>query len=145
MVKIASFTGAFKFLSNFYLCKVEYEGIAYPSSEHAYVAAKTTDIIQKYAIAEMDSPGEVKKLGRKLKLRSDWEKVKLPIMRAVVEAKFDQNSDLMEMLQMTRPHQLVEGNSWGDVYWGQSPVGKGRNELGKILMSIRDDISKLYS
>ena len=118
MVKIVSFTGAFKFLSNFYLCEVEYEGIVYPSSEHAYVAAKTTDIIQKYAIAEMDNTGEVKKLGRKLKLRSDWEKVKLPIMRAIVESKFDQNSDLMEMLQMTRPHQLVEGKSWGDVYWG---------------------------
>jgi ribA/ribD-fused uncharacterized protein len=145
MVKIVSFTGNFKFLSNFYICEVEYEGIVYPSAEHAYVAAKTTDVIQKYAIAEMDNPGEVKKLGRKLKLRLDWEKVKLPIMRSIVEAKFDQNSDLMKMLQLTRPHELIEGNSWGDTYWGQSPIGKGRNELGKILMSIRDDIFRLYS
>ena len=145
MVKIVSFTGAFKFLSNFYLCEMEYEGIVYPSSEHAYVAAKTTDIIQKYAIAEIDNPGEVKRLGRKLKIRSDWEVVKQPIMRSIVEAKFDQNPELMEMLKMTRPHELVEGNSWGDTYWGQSPVGKGKNELGKILMSIRDDISRLYS
>jgi len=145
MVKIVSFTGAFKFLSNFYLCEIEYEGIVYPSSEHAYVAAKTTDIIQKYAIAEIDNPGEVKRLGRKLKIRSDWEVVKLLIMRSIVEAKFDQNPELMEMLQMTRPHELIEGNSWGDIYWGQSPVGKGKNELGKILMSIRDDISRLYS
>jgi ribA/ribD-fused uncharacterized protein len=144
MAQIVSFTGAFKFLSNFYPCEVEYEGIKYPSSEHAYVAAKTTDIIQKYSISEMDSPGDVKRLGKKLKIRPDWEKVKITIMRSIVEAKFDQNPDLMQMLQMTRPHELIEGNSWGDTFWGQSPLGKGKNELGKILMSVRDDISRMF-
>lgn len=144
MVQIVSFTGAFRFLSNFYPCQVIYEGIEYPSSEHAYVAAKSLDIVQKSWIAEMEHPGEVKKLGRKIKVRKDWEKVKLPIMRSIVEAKFYQNEDLMEMLIATKPHELIEGNSWGDVFWGQSPVGKGRNELGKILMSIRDDITRMF-
>jgi predicted NAD-dependent protein-ADP-ribosyltransferase YbiA (DUF1768 family) len=42
----------------------------------------------------------------------------------------------------TKPFELIEGNTWGDKYWGQCPIGNGRNELGKILMAIRDDITK---
>jgi ribA/ribD-fused uncharacterized protein len=144
MVKIVSFTGKFRFLSNFYPCKIVYDGIEYPSAEHAYVASKSSDIMQRYAIAEMEHPGEVKKLGRKLKIRSDWEKVKLPIMRSIVQAKFSQNPELMAMLKDTRPNELVEGNTWGDRFWGESPLGNGRNELGKILMSVRDDITGLF-
>jgi predicted NAD-dependent protein-ADP-ribosyltransferase YbiA (DUF1768 family) len=33
--------------------------------------------------------------------------------------------------------EIVEENSWGDTFWGVSG-GKGRNELGKLLMKIRD-------
>ena len=143
-VRIVSFSGKFRFLSNFYPCKVVFDGIEYPSAEHAYVASKTSDIVQRYAIAEMEHPGEVKKLGRKLKIRSDWEKVKVPLMKAIVQAKFDQNPDLMLLLKETRPYELVEGNTWGDRFWGESPLGNGRNELGKILMSIRDDITMMF-
>jgi ribA/ribD-fused uncharacterized protein len=144
MAKIVSFTGKFRFLSNFYPCKVLYDGIEYPSAEHAYVASKSDDIVQRYSIAEMEHPAEVKKLGRNMKIRQDWESVKLPIMRSIVQAKFDQNNHLMMMLKETRPNEIVKGNTWGDRYWGESPLGNGRNELGKILMSIRDDITKLF-
>ena len=144
MVKIVSFTGKFRFLSNFHPCKLVFDGIEYPSAEHAYVASKTSDIVQRYAIAEMEHPGEVKRLGRKLKIRSDWEKVKVPIMKAIVQAKFDQNPDLMDLLKETRTNELVEGNTWGDRFWGESPLGNGRNELGKILMSVRDDITRMF-
>jgi ribA/ribD-fused uncharacterized protein len=143
-IKIVSFTGKFRFLSNFHPCKLVFDGIEYPSAEHAYVASKTSDIVQRYAIAEMEHPGEVKRLGRKLKIRSDWEKVKVPIMKAIVQAKFDQNPDLMDLLKETRSNELIEGNTWGDRFWGQSPLGDGRNELGKILMSIRDDITRMF-
>lgn len=144
MHQIVSFTGKYRFLSNFYPCKVNYGGIQYPSAEHAYVAAKTDDLIQKYLIAEIESPAEAKRQGVRLKLRSDWSKVKITIMKSIVEAKFKQNEDLMKLLQETRPHELIEGNNWGDRFWGQSPIGNGRNELGKILMSVRDDITTLF-
>ena len=142
MAKITSFTGYYRFLSNFYPCKVQYEGIEYPSSEHAYVAAKTTNQIQKLSIAEIESAAEVKRVGRSIKLRPDWDSVKIFIMKCIVEAKFEQNPELMKMLQETRPHDLIEGNNWGDRFWGESPLGNGRNELGKILMSVRDDITR---
>lgn len=144
MGKITSFSGSFRFLSNFYHCKVIYEGIEYPSSEHAYVAAKTDNQLQKLAISEIPSASDVKRFGRQIKLKENWDSIKISIMKNIVEAKFDQNADLMKLLQETRPYELIEGNNWGDKFWGQSPLGTGRNELGKILMSVRDDITKLF-
>lgn len=142
MAKITSFSGSYSFLSNFYPCKVQYEGVVYPSSEHAYVASKITNQIEKLSIAEIESPSEVKRVGRSIKLRPNWDSVKVFIMKCIVEAKFHQNPDLMKMLQETRPHELIEGNYWGDKFWGESPLGNGKNELGKILMSVRDDITR---
>ena len=144
MAKITSFSGSFRFLSNFYPCKVVYEGIEYPSSEHAYVAAKTDNQLQKLAISEIPSASDVKRFGRQIKLKDNWDNIKISIMKNIVEAKFDQNPDLMKLLQETRNYELIEGNNWSDKFWGQSPIGNGRNELGKILMSVRDDITKLF-
>lgn len=144
MAKITSFTGSFRFLSNFHSCKIVYEGIEYPSSEHAYVAAKTDNPLQKLAISEIANTSDVKRFGRTLKLKDNWDLIKISIMKNIVESKFDQNKDLMKLLQETRPYELIEGNNWGDKFWGQSPLGTGRNELGKILMSVRDDITKLF-
>ncbi len=98
MAKITSFSGSFRFLSNFYPCNVIYEGIEYPSSEHAYVAAKTDNQLQKIAISEILNTSDVKRFGRTLKLKSNWDSVKVSIMKNIVEAKFDQNTNLMKLL-----------------------------------------------
>lgn len=141
---ITSFDGEYRFLSNFWMAPVEYEGMVYPSSEHAYQAAKTLNKDLRGAFAEITSPGAVKKLGQTIAMRPDWEDVKINVMRDIVTAKFEQNPELMEKLMATKGHELVEGNTWGDTFWGECPLGKGRNELGKILMSIRDDITKIF-
>lgn len=142
---IRSFDGEYRFLSNFCMAPVEYEGIVYPSTEHAYQAAKTLNKDLRGAFAEITSPGAVKKLGQTISLRLDWEDIKISVMRNIVTAKFEQNPDLMKKLMATKGHELIEGNTWGDTFWGQCPIGKGRNELGKILMSIRDDITRITS
>lgn len=140
---IASFSGEYRYLSNFWIASVEYEGIVYPSSEHAYQAAKTLNKDLRGAFAEITSPGEVKRLGQTITMRPDWDDVKINVMRDIVTAKFEQNPELMKMLMATKGHDLIEGNTWGDTFWGECPIGKGRNELGKILMSIRDDITRI--
>lgn len=43
MPPIASFRWPYNFLSNFFYWPVEYEGMEYRSSEHAYQAAKPAD------------------------------------------------------------------------------------------------------
>lgn len=140
---IASFSGEYRYLSNFWIAPVEYEGIVYPSSEHAYQAAKTLNKDLRGAFAEITSPAEVKRLGQTITMRPDWDDVKINVMRDIVTAKFEQNPELMKMLMATKGHDLIEGNTWGDTFWGECPIGKGRNELGKILMSIRDDITRI--
>ena len=148
MEPITSFSGQHFFLSNFYPVSVTYEGIWYPTSEHAYVAAKTLDPIIREKVALVPSAGQVKKFGRKIDLREDWENVKVAEMRKILENKFSPfRSDvpIRSWLDATVPRQLIEGNTWGDTFWGQCPIGTGKNMLGKLLMSIRDDITWKFS
>lgn len=134
---ITSFSGKYAFLSNFYPCPIEFEGAPYPTVEHAFQAAKTTDPHARRLIAGMATPGRAKYAGRRLPIRPDWDAVKIDVMRTCLAAKFSR-ADLREKLQATAPADLVEGNTWGDRFWGQCPVGTGENWLGRLLMEIRD-------
>lgn len=145
---INDFSKDYFFLSNFYNVYVEYEGIVYCSTEAAFQAAKTLDIAEREKIARM-SPSDAKRAGRKLKLRSDWEEIKDKVMYDVCYAKFTSNDSfrLAERLFATGDEELIEGNTWHDNYWGNCTCEKckdivGRNQLGKTLMKIRDDLRK---
>lgn len=74
---IDSFSGEYRFLSNFWLAPVTYEGITYPSSEHAYQAAKSLNKDIREAFSEISSPSEIKRLGQTITIRPDWEDVKI--------------------------------------------------------------------
>ena len=143
MREIVSFTGEFHFLSNFFPHRIEYEGIVYPSSEHAYQAAKTLDPELRQKIAEMKTPAKAKRGGKILPLRPDWEQKKFKIMYEICSIKF-RDADLREKLKRTRPAELIEGNTWHDNIWGvctcRKCPGAGRNLLGKVLMEIRNNI-----
>ena len=136
---IDNFAGKYAFLSNFYMVYVDYEGLTYTSSEAAFQAAKTFDLEEKKRFADM-SPKEVKRAGRRIPLREDWEEVKDDVMYAVCKEKF-RNPDLRDRLLATGDEELVEGNTWNDRYWGVCK-GEGENKLGKILMRIREEIRK---
>src|SRR4051794_10492805 len=71
IAKIDSFQGEYRFLSNFWPAEVVYEGVTYPSVEHAYQAAKTLSIEERKRIASLPTPGEAKKEGQKLIKRPD--------------------------------------------------------------------------
>lgn len=133
---IQSFKGEYSFLSNFYPVNITVEGITFPSVEHAYVACKTTDIRVREVISRVDSPGKVKRLGRELVLSDGWDDMKIPVMFGLLVQKFNY-PELHRMLKSTLPHDLVEGNWWGDTFWGVCR-GVGDNHLGKLLMAIRN-------
>ena len=91
MSYINSFRGRYVFMSNFYPCKIEHKGITYPSVEHYYVALKVTgmqfiDGVYYTApdfrelVAKIVDPGDAKKVGKVVKVRSDWNEKKLGIM-----------------------------------------------------------------
>ena len=133
---IDSFDKEYAFLSNFYEAPVEWEGITYPSNEHAFQAAKVINPVKRLEIAAAATPGQAKRMGRSVNLRHDWEQVKYNVMLDIVLAKFHQHSDLAEALLDTGDADLIEGNWWNDTTWGVCN-GVGTNWLGKILMSVR--------
>ena len=135
---INCFDGKYAFLSNFYESPITYDGITYPTNEHFFQAMKTLDIDEKKKIAAASTPGQSKRLGRAVTLRSDWEAVKSYYMEIGLRLKF-QNPDLAEKLIATGDEELVEGNTWGDRIWGVCN-GEGENRLGKLLMKIREEI-----
>lgn len=136
---ITSFSGEHRFLSNFYPCTVVLDADAYPSVEHAYQAAKTLDPAQRVLFTQNITAGQAKKLGRHVTMRPDWEQVKIEVMRKLLEHKFCSDQSLFSQFLNTHPFYLVEGNNWGDTFWGVCN-GKGKNHLGLLLMDIRQDL-----
>lgn len=139
---IDSFTGEHFFLSNFYPAPLEFGGFVFPTSEHAYQAAKSSDINIWRRFTKIPHPGQAKKYGRQIEVRPNWEKEKINVMRKVLNNKFRDNEDLLQMLYNTGSAKLVEGNTWGDRFWGVCD-GRGLNNLGILLMEIRDDPFRL--
>ena len=135
--KISSFRGDYYFLSNFYEAPVYYDGICYKNSEAAFQAQKCFQDADRFKFVSLTA-AESKKLGRQIKLRSDWDQIKVSVMKDIVYAKFTQNPDLLEKLLKTNDAYLEEGNTWGDRIWG-TVNGSGANLLGQILMSLRED------
>ena len=139
-MKVREFKGEYAFLCNFYKVYIPfvYNGVTYNTSEAAFQAAKyngrNAEMIHK--VFARCTPDEAKKLGRTIKLRNDWEEVKDGIMFDVVKAKFDADPELKQRLLDTGDMELIEGNTWGDTYWGVCE-GQGQNRLGTTLMCLR--------
>lgn len=137
---INSFSGKYHFLSNFYYSPFVYNEFTYPTAEHTYQSSKAITTSDWQLIATASSPGLCKKLGRKIKIKPNWNDIKLLIMADIIINKFSQNFELSYMLIDTYPRLLIEGNTWNDTFWGQCPVGRGKNWLGEILMEYREQL-----
>lgn len=152
---ITRFAGPHAFLSNFHHSRFRYDGISWPTAEHAYQAMKLADPQLRFSCALIETPAGAKRQGRRYELRHDWEAVKRRIMLEIVLAKFEGNGELRDRLAQTAPAVLIEGNGWGDTYWGAVECGPagldglpliwtgghplaGRNWLGRVLMMARE-------
>lgn len=135
--KIDSFNGEHFFLSNFYRCEIHSFPSTYPSVEHAYQAHKTLDQGKRVEIRDADTPSKAKRLGRRVIIRPCWDDMKLEVMEKLLRVKFN-DPHLRVKLLATGDAELVEGNCWGDTYWGVCN-GRGENHLGRLLMKIRAD------
>lgn len=137
---IDKFSGYYRFLNNFYLpAAVVLDGVPYPGVEHAYQAAKSDDVIMRAIVRQAATPGAAKRIGQRLLLRHDWEQVKLLVMEDLVRQKFTNHPELGQALLDTGDAELIEGNHWGDTFWGVCN-GVGENHLGKILMKVRQEL-----
>ena len=140
-MKIESFTGKYRFLSNFTGPSVMYMGRVFPTVEHAYQAAKCPTIEHLLLILGCHTAGHAKRVGQQCRLRDGWEEIKIEVMRDLLKQKFDpeRRPHTAKLLVDTHPAELIEGNWWGDTFWGVCR-GQGQNQLGKLLMEIRDQL-----
>lgn len=134
---VPAFRGPLSFLSNYYQATTRVFG--YPTVEHAFAAAKTTDPEMRARIKAARTPGQAKRLGRSVYLRPGWDDMRVDVMRRLLQEKFKYQY-MREKLLFTRGFDLVEYNNWGDQFWGVSD-GIGENHLGKLLMELRDSLS----
>lgn len=162
---ISSFHGEHRFLSNFWPCPVELpwlDGIIFPTAEHAFQACKSEELGDVMLVLAAPTPGEAKRTGRRITIRPDWDQIRKRIMMEVLLAKFGGSTELAAALVATGDHHLVEGNNWGDKFWGallvtsdrHMPINPqvgvnlwvpaagsmlaGENWLGRLLMMTRD-------
>lgn len=140
-----AFRGPRFFLSNFFPCPVEVDGIVYPTSEHAFIAAKCLDPADRMGVLlfSAEQVNEAKRFGRKVKLRPDWDAIRIQVMRDILCAKFTQNPILGLRLIQTYDEHLVELNTWGDRFWGVD--GTGENHLGRLLVDVRSELQETAS
>jgi ribA/ribD-fused uncharacterized protein len=159
---IEEFKGDYAYLSNFwpwYSRKhvgdpivIVYEGIPYPSVEHAFQANKTLDKSLRIEISKAVNPGAAKMMGRNLRLRPGWDDFRITLMESLLNIKFfgeeKWSEELLEKLLSTYPQKLQEGNHWGDTFWGRVPGANGtwvgENNLGKLLMKLRNEIWSVF-
>jgi hypothetical protein len=157
---ITAFRDTWHCLSNPYPCLVYWEGLTYPSSEHAWHAAKTLDPVLRERIQRTRDWREAKALGRTVPLRPGWDRLRRMLMTQILLAKFGYDEDLRARLAATGNRALLEGNPWGDTDWGAVPhthpaggidlpwwhtandVWAGRNWLGITLMIVRDTLQE---
>ena len=150
---INKFKGEHEWLSNFYPCPISYRMVVYPSVEHAYQASKTLVLSERIRIKNTHYAGDAKKMGGPkekggiVTLRPNWDGIKLQIMEYLLRQKFAIPA-LRDRLIATGSQELIEGNWWGDTFWGVCK-GNGENHLGKLLMKIRSElvnarVSKLF-
>ena len=144
MKEIRNFDGDFDWLSNFsqHAFRDE-EGTLWRTVEHFYQAMKTADGIEQGKIWSALTPGQAKRMGQKVKMRNDWDHIKIEYMCDGVTWKFFQNKDIQKLLISTIDYKLIEGNNWHDNIWGDCTCSKcenkkGENLLGKILMIVRE-------
>ena len=139
---IAGFFGIFRWLSNFYPLEngVCLDEIYYPSVENVFQACKWPhDQREQFTTC---SPGQAKRLG-KLAPNFDqkkWTKKKYELMFELNWQKYHNNPILRSKLILTEGFHLEERNNWSDRFWGTDVNGIGENNLGIILMTIRDII-----
>jgi ribA/ribD-fused uncharacterized protein len=146
MTAITRFRGNYAFLSNFYSSPIEVAGITFPTVEHAFQASKLALGVpdrhaQQRHVARKNTPAAAKQWGRTIALRADWKTAHLPIMRRLLALKFSEQSKFCDLLLDTGSLPLIEGNDWNDTYWGVCN-GKGRNQLGVLLMERRAELAK---
>jgi ribA/ribD-fused uncharacterized protein len=144
-LRIDGFSGPTAWLSNFAPAPATYDGVTYPTREHAFNAAKTLNPHERELVRQAPTPGQAKKLGRSaVTLRPNWDdQVRYEAMNEVCASSY--TAALASRLVQTGDALLVETNTHHDQHWGDCDCPThaslvGANHLGRTLMSLREQL-----
>ena len=134
--------------SNFSPHPIEIADQTWATVEHYYQSQKfvgTEHAPLITTIRSVKTPEEAAALGRDRcrAVRHDWEQVKAAIMYQAVLTKFLTHTDIQAVLLSTDEALIVE-DSPTDYYWGCGSERTGQNQLGKILMQVRQAIRSQF-
>jgi N-glycosidase YbiA len=143
VINFYSTTGEHGCFSNFFRSRIFLDGKHWRTTEHYFQAMKYKGTPREEEVRNAKTPAEAANLGRSRKypLRKDWESVKESVMREALVAKFTQHAELRAILLGTGDALLVE-HTVNDSYWGDGGDGSGKNRLGHLLMSVRDELRR---
>jgi ribA/ribD-fused uncharacterized protein len=129
-----------KFLSPFSGHMLEYKGILYTTTEHAYHCQRyiEPEIIEE--IRNTRSAFLAWQVSQKYKSQqvAVWDSMKVGVMEELFRAKLAQHADVKEALVKSEDAIIVKHQT--DPFWGDALDGSGRNEMGKIWMKLRNEL-----
>jgi len=140
MKVIRGFQGDYRWLSNFHKQAFYKDGEFWTTAEHYYQAHKAIHRRDFTAIRLAKTPGEAKRMGAAVALREGWNDERLAVMLRALQGKF-RDPELAKLLLGTGDAELIEENTWGDVWWGTCQ-GYGANKLGGLLMQVRQELKE---
>lgn len=130
---------------NFSSFQVEYNGVLYPTAEHAYQAAKFVNSAPEIAqqIAKAKSAHEALKIAEANdgKKDSDWAAKAEKVMKEILLCKVNQHEYVKRKLLQSGDREIIE-DSWRDSTWGWGADHQGQNKLGKLWMEICMELQK---
>ena len=154
-----AFQGANAEFSNWYPCEVPFEGTKYKSAEHAFHATRAARNGYHTLALMMElapSAVTVKRLSHRIPKEQEnleWRKGEIKVLHDVVMQKFESNPALRQKLLDTGDQPLYEATGdkrWGTGHWNQKQLfgterQTGKNEFGKLLVEIRQEIRLAYN
>ena len=136
MIRFGRRNGIYPEFSNFWNCRVKWNGLVYSNTEAIFQAQKTLNEEEQLKFVNLNG-GQAKQLGRKITLRNDWESVKFQTMCDIVYAKFSQNEKLKELLLNTGTAYIMEDTTgWHDNIWGHCSCGRCQTKQSKNLLGL---------
>lgn len=117
------------------------DGIFYKTVEHYYQSEKFDDIETRNRIINCNTPKEASTIGRSRDLvrKDNFKSFKNSVMYDGVLEKFRQNKDIRSKLIETGNKEIRE-MTIKESYWGVGPDLKGENNIGKILVKVREQV-----
>jgi ribA/ribD-fused uncharacterized protein len=131
-------SSVFYFLSVFHPSKFYLDDEWWDSVAQWYYTRRCDEPGDWAYIKAATTPAEAKAISKGCKSIDDWDNNKWQLMYDGCYAKFDQNPELKSRLISTGDKELREMSPFSN-YWGYS--NRGQNQLGKILMDIREKVT----